>query len=421
MIKLYSEEYIVRYARQHSPFYRALYKDVQSDRPVVQDVPLINQSDFWAANTNGSNNTVLTGAIENGVVFKSGGSTSAPKFSVFAHDEYETFCHVSGLAFMYNGAQSGDRIANLFYGGLLYTSFLYVHDFVRYCPMQLIEYPIMGSTPIPEMLYLIEQHKCNVINGVPTTIISLFEHAKKTGADISFVNKIYFGGETFFQDQRDFIHSVNSKVEIRSASYSLVDGGLVGFGDSSCGFNEHRAFDYVCRLEIVDSDTGEVINETNKTGNLVVTSLYRLLQPMIRYPLGDRGMWLEPQNVRDRKFLLQGRSEEGARVGVVSFYYDDLHAVLQSVSGVHILNYQLIITHFDGKDALTVRVATNETALANNHKKEFLLSLYKERVFFKEEYEKGHIHEPVFEFIPPDKLEYNPRTGKIKRIIDRRL
>ena len=47
--------------------------------------------------------------------------------------------------------------------------------------------------------------------------------------------------------------------------------------------------------------------------------------PIIRYPVGDNAVWIEP----GRKLRIIGRAEEGARVGPVTVYYDDMRLVLE--------------------------------------------------------------------------------------------
>ncbi|MDR3095032.1 MAG: hypothetical protein LBU62_10415 [Bacteroidales bacterium] len=420
-MKLYNLDYLLQYARQHSPYYRELCKNLPEKPVTVEQMPVIRQVEFWEANTSGADNRVLTEPFKDGIAFKSGGTTSAPKFSVFSKDEYATFCELTGQAMMYNGVKAGDRFANLFYGGQMYASFLYVHSWIQACPISLIEYPVMGSTPLPDIIHIIEQHRTNVLAGVPTTIVSICQYAQEHHIDLSFVERIYFGGETFFPDQRQFVQSVCRGVSIRSSCYSLVDGGIVGFCDDSCNFNEHRAFDYAVVLEIIDEETGEVIHETGREGNLVVTSLYRTLQPMIRYPLGDRGVWTEPQGTSNRKFKLLGRAEEGARIGPISLYYEDIRGIFVPVEGVDILNYQLVITHTEGKDKLTVRVATDNAAGAQEHAADYLAALYEERPMILSEAKIGHIHIPELVFGDTTILDSNPRTGKTKRIIDERI
>lgn len=420
-MKLYNEDYVISYARKHSPFYSELYKNLPEHISSVAELPILDQTLFWDANTSDESNTLLTGVMQGGVAFKSGGTTSAPKFSIYTKEEWGTLSRLSGLALMYNGIKTGDKIANLFYGGQLYGSFLFSHSNMLDCPIEVTEYPIMGSTPIADMVHFILQFRINVLAGVPTTFMSIYQYAKEHSIDLSFVDKIYFGGETFFPDQREFVASISPGVQIRSYCYALVDGGLGGFCDDSCGFNEHRSFDHAIILEIIDEDTGEVIREANREGKLVVTSLYRLLQPMIRYPLGDRGVWLEPEGTFNRKFKLLGRSEEGARIGPISIYYDDIRGILAQVKEVNVLNYQLIVSHIDGKDKLTLRIATDDPEHACHYSSDYLRILFEERHSFVEEMEAGHIHAPEFIFGTIDDLQYNERTGKIKRIIDNRI
>lgn len=420
-MKLYDEKYIINYAREHSPFYKELYKNISTPITSLAQLPILDQTDFWDANTSDETNTLLTDTMRSGTAFKSGGTTSAPKFSIYTKDEWSTFCKLSGLALMYNGLRTGDKVGNLFYGGQLYASFLYAHDNIQDCPIPVTEYPIMGSTPVADMIHYILQFRINVLAGVPTTLISIYQYAKEQGIDLSFVDKIYFGGETFFPDQREFVDSISPGIQIRSYCYALVDGGLGGFGDASCGFNEHRTFDYANILEIIDEDTGEVIQEAGREGKLVITSLYRLLQPMIRYPLGDRGVWLEPEGTFNRKFKLLGRSEEGARIGPISVYYEDMRNILVKIEGVTIMNYQLEISHTEGKDKLTIRIAAVNPEEARTHAGEFLQLLLRERHMIQDEIEAGHIHTPEFLFGTIDDLHYNKRTGKVKRIIDNRI
>ncbi len=420
-MKIYTLSHIINYARKNSKFYNKLYSHLPNKITDVAELPLLEQDKFWEANTAGEANKVLTGPIENGIVFKSGGTTGTPKFSVFTHEEFSSMSELAGLATMYNGLQTGDKVANLFYGGHLYASFIYTHEIIRMCPIDAVEYPIMGNLPIHEIVANLVQFRTNVLQGVPTTIIGIFQYAKENGIDLSFVNRIFFGGETFFEDQRAFVEALVPGVEIRSSCYALVDGGIAGFCDDSCGFNEHKVYDHAVILEIIDEQTGETITETNRKGKLVITCLYRILQPMLRYPLGDCGVWVDQPGGKNRKFKLLGRSEEGARVGPVSIYYDDFRSVFLAVKGVSVLNYQLIISHFEGKDKLTVLAAVSDVKKAKDNNKLYVAALYQEKAMFEEETQNNHIHKTEFQFCTMESLEFNERTGKVKRLIDNRL
>lgn len=49
-------------------------------------------------------NRLLTGPMTDGVVFKSGGTTGAPKFSVFTHGEWDAFVTAFGRGMAPNGS-----------------------------------------------------------------------------------------------------------------------------------------------------------------------------------------------------------------------------------------------------------------------------------------------------------------------------
>jgi phenylacetate-CoA ligase len=171
-------------------------------------------------------------------------------------------------------------------------------------------------------------------------------------------------------------------------------------------------------MEIIDEETLKPINEIEKPGKLYLTNLTRSLMPIIRYPVGDRAMWLEsPTDYR--KFKILGRSEEGARIGPATVYYEDISALLShSHSGFNVKGFQLVTKHFQNKDQLVIKVATTSRDTAEmEHLKSRIEA---ERSFLKELSHEKQIHPLKIEFVDITDLETNPRTGKLKRLIDER-
>ena len=107
----------------------------------------------------------------------------------------------------------------------------------------------------------------------------------------------------------------------------LVFGAV--HGNETCGPNEFRRHDGSALYEIVDEETGAPIREPGVPGRALVTNLRRRLIPILRYPVGDRAQWIDPEDSPDRRFLLLGRSEEAARIASISLYYDDVRALLE--------------------------------------------------------------------------------------------
>ena len=67
---------LVTYARKNSPFYAELYRDVPERISRITQLPIVDQIEFWAANT-WRNNRLLTGPVTDGAVYKTGGTIGA--------------------------------------------------------------------------------------------------------------------------------------------------------------------------------------------------------------------------------------------------------------------------------------------------------------------------------------------------------
>ncbi len=422
-MKTYPLKTIIAQAKMLSPFYRELYKNLKGDGTwTIEDIPLAIQKPFWEANKI-KNNQLLTNKLHDGIVFKSGGTTGDPKFSAYSRMEWETMTSYFGQYFGSNGLKTGDRVANLFYVGELYSSFIFLSDTIERCPVEVTIFPVSGSAPAEFIINTIKDFDINVVLCVPTTIMSLADYIQANKIEGIHLETIYFGGETMYEDQRNHLKKVFPDVEIRSVGYASVDAGLLGFADDSCGFNEHRQFDDYNIIEIIDEETGLPIEEVGKQGKVYSTNLSRLLMPIIRYPVGDNGVWVEEKACSHRKYKILGRSEEGARIGPVTFYNEDFqHILKQFEKEISVSNSQMVIEHFEHKDCLTLRIAVHEMpknieALNNA----IIQTLYKERHMFEEEIGKGKIHPIKIEWLNSEQLEINKRTGKLIQIIDKRF
>jgi len=172
----------------------------------------------------------------------------------------------------------------------------------------------------------------------------------------------------------------------------------------------------LCKMELIDPDTGEVITEMNKPGLICITCLFKTLIPLIRYPAGDMGEYAEPLGSADRKFRILGRSNAAARAGYVTLYPQDVGMVL-GMCGIDYYSYQIIVEH-NMRDQFTFKIAVSEADESNTEK--FLEMLYKERAVLKDAINDETMDMPKVEWCKPSDLEYNSRTGKLKVIIDKR-
>lgn len=417
---MYELQDLVSRVRQSSPFYREYYSALPN-KITIRDLPILDQTKFWQANTI-RDNCVLTGPMHDGVVFFSGGTTGNPKFSIFSRDEFTEFTRTFGTGMAASGLRAGDRVANLFRAGQLYASFMIMSKSFELGPEPVLQFPITATTPHPEALKVIRDFDVDVIAGFVTSVINLADYYDANRESYPSINirKIFYTGEGVYPDQRASLERIFPGVKILSLGYASVDAGMLGHADPSCGPNEHRPFAQQTVFEIVDEDTEEPIDEPDRPGKVIITNLTRLLMPIVRYPVGDRAMWVESGTAPNRKFRLLGRSGEAARLASENIYYDDLRALLDKFrERLGISNYQIVLSRRDGIDLMILRVAaaaprdvlTNETFA-------IVEEIYQARPGIRDLVKARRSHPPEIEWVNASELYINDRTGKLKRIID---
>lgn len=387
------------FIKSNSPYYKKLWQDSELD---INSLPIASQDEFWDANS-WQDNSLLTSKPGDGVVFKSGGTTGRPKFSVFTKTEWEEFTSIFGQS-MAAVVKDGDRVGNLFYAGELYASFLFIEKSLEYCPAQSLTFPIAGATNLDEMINLIRSYGVNVLAGVPTTFLSLAQKLIEREETLN-LDRILYGGETLFDDQKPLLAKAFGNPEIESVGYASVDAGHLGGSAPELGPRIHKVLSGTI-MQIVD-DNGELINEPGVAGRLLMTNLTRKLMPIIRYPVGDMAKW----HKLGESFEILGRADEGARIGPVTVNRDDIASVMTKLSE-HV-SFQLVINRHEGKDQLVIQyLGKLDNSLA-------LTTLLRERKMLADSIEKNLIAVP--QFISVEQLERNPRTGKLKFVIDKRF
>ncbi|MFB6823004.1 phenylacetate--CoA ligase family protein [Streptomyces virginiae] len=416
---------LIRFARHNSPYYRELYASLPPHVDRLTDLPVVDQQDFWAANTL-HDSRVLTGPLSEATVYKTGGTTGSPKFSVYTRDEWRTFVTAFGQGLVDTGLRPGHRVADLFYAGELYASFLFVLDSLAHAPVDNVRLPIGGGAPLESTIPTLRDLAAQVLTGTPTTLCRLAEQVVSAGVRLDAVELLLFGGEALFDDQRRLLAAAFPGAEVRSVGYASVDAGLLGRPVSGPDARVHRAFSPYGVVEILDDSTGEPVTEPGRPGRVVVTSLFRRLMPIIRYPAGDRAEWT---GTGPGHFRILGRAEEGVRVGPVSLYTQDAQdAVAAADTAGHVVGVQLVVRRWDGRDGLVLRLATtpgdedrgpvagDRAALAEA----VVTELETVRPLYPDSVRAGFVHPLSVEWARHRDLAVNPRTGKLVRVLDER-
>lgn len=379
-MKRYSLKQLVKIAKQKSPFYKKLYKNVKTSNFRLSDLPIIDSAEFWKANTN-KNNQVITEFERHGILLRSGGTTGHPKTTVFSSEEWSALSEIMSMKM--NKAKllkAGDRVANMFVYGSMYGGFLIVNNMVQRSAVRILELPIgMGKElNIKETVALIKELKVNVIMTLPYTAVSITHYIKSNKIKGVNIDRFLYGGDTFLDSQYQYIKSVFPKATIFSSGYASSDVGFLGNSDSTCKINEYRTDDQFTIMEIIDEKTGEVIEEENIKGRLVATNLTKILMPVIRYPVGDLAMWREPKGSKCRKLKLMGRRTKKYKqltFGGVEYSYNDLYDIINTSKNVgHILGFQILLS--DKKIEFKIALVANNKINIQLAKKEIRQILF---------------------------------------------
>ena len=407
---------LMGFARQHSPYYKNCLADVAEVINALSELPLLDPASFWLGSDNLAQWPVLTAPVEHGLVFKTGGSTGGGRLSVYSRAEWQRTVEDFGRSL---GGQlgSGDRVANLFFAGDLYASFLFIHDSLAHVSAGITEFPFTGEVDPPMLADAIAQHQVNVLAGVPAQLLTFASWLKQNDRQLPAVDTLLYGGESLFASQRQLLKQVLPNARIASIGYASVDGGFIGASHRDCVDGEHRTPDGHVLLEIVDEQTGAPIESCDQTGLLVLTNLHRRLMPLIRYPVGDLACWREPPGTAQRKFALRGRSgtSQRVRVGVVSLMTEEISESVRCITGSD--DWQLLIEQIGCRDVLTLKCVINELSALNQHALETrLIELYPQIP----QLQAALLLELRIENCRFEDLARHPRAGKSLRIVDLR-
>ncbi|MFG2196019.1 phenylacetate--CoA ligase family protein [Streptomyces sp. NPDC048639] len=414
---------LIRFVRRNSAFYSELYSGLPERVTELTALPVIPQAEFWQANSP-RGNTLLTGPLEEAVVFKSGGTTGAPKFSFYTREEWREFTTAFGAGLVEAGLRPGQRVADLFYAGDLYASYTFILDSLHRSPVANVRLPIGGGAPPATTVATLEQFDVDVIAGTPTTLCSLAEHLNAEGRQLPGVSTLFFGGESVFSDQQRLLASAFPAARVASIGYAAVDAGLVGLPVPGRDPRLHRAPAPYTVVEILDEHTGEPITREGVPGRVVVTDLRRRLMPVLRYPVGDRAEWTD---TAVGHFRILGRAEEGVRVGPVALHTQDVHDLVRAADAAgRVTGVQLVVRRFEDRDGvdrdgLLLRLgcgagAADLPGLTAAVEKAF----HAARPMYAEAVAARHVHPLAVECARHADLAVNARSGKLIRVLDER-
>ncbi|MDB5102280.1 MAG: Coenzyme synthetase-like protein, partial [Cyanobacteria bacterium RYN_339] len=376
-----------------SPYYREALRGHDADDWLA--LPILDKATL-IAHTPPQGQGLLTEVPQGGHWLRSGGSTGAPKLSIYSFEDYEEDMLRAARGAHAAGLRPGQKVANLFYSGELYGSYLSLNR-----ALELIGCNAFSFTQVASAEAVIA---CMREFGIDT-LIGLSSHLQAILAQTDLpIRHVLYAGEPFPAQAR-------GNYKVSSIGYGGVDAGPMGFQCAHCVGDQHHLHADHVYLEILDPETWQPADE----GEVVITSLNRRLMPLLRYRVGDRARWVPgacPCGLASPRFELLGRSDDKVRLEGCDFHLADVARVTAAIAGLHPVP-QVELAGTVARPEVTVRAQTEalgDVAALGAELRAALLAL-----------------EPDFaavglvvEVLPPGALAQGSRTGKITRLVDRR-
>lgn len=416
---------LVDYARRRSRFYARHLKRAPRIAAIedFRKVPFLEKHHVLE-NTPPDSADLLTSRVRRGIFFASGGSTGQPKYVFYDQREYDHTCRMLAYAMEAGGLGEKDVIANLFVSGNLWSSWLSVEKAIAYT--KAISVPVGSSLPMENIAGYLHDFGATAVVGLPSFLVKLAEFLRAGKGKYRVpLRYIFYGGEYVGEEMVRFFRSVFPGVKVRSAAYATADAGVVGFQCPHCVKGQHHLFSSSQFIEFVDQDTFEPVRE-GEIGELVVTGLSKKHMPIIRYRVGDLGRWITkpcPCGRNEPLFEILGRCDDRIHVGGAHLFVNDIQEALGHVPGLS-FNFQVVMAKKGHRDTLSVRAEVKSQA-ALRRAAQLRSLLWKEIAKHCEDLQEsvrlGWLDKPEIEVLKPGAIERVERTGKIRRVLDRRV
>jgi phenylacetate-CoA ligase len=265
------------------------------------------------------------------------------------------------------GASSRDVIHNA-YGYGLFTGGLGAHYGAEELGAAIV--PMSGGSTRRQVM-LLRDFGATTISCTPSYALLIHETAKQMGINVKDLPlKIgVFGGEPWTEEMR---RDMEDKMGIKAHDiYGLSEimGPGVGIECTEAQDGLHLMEDHFL-VEIIDPDTLEVL-PSGETGELVITTLTKEAQPLIRYRTRDITR-LDATPCRcGRTFVrmhrVMGRSDDMLIIRGVNVFPSQIEAILLETDGL--APYYLLVVKRDGNmDTLEVQVEMDEKLFSDEIK-----------------------------------------------------
>ena len=416
---------LVREVRQHSGYYKELYKGLPDGISNVEQLPLTDNDEYWKA-CRQKPHGVMMGTLEDGLVMRTGGSTAAPKLVCATRNEMLRAAQLLGSGMsQFSGLIPGDRIANMMRHGAMYGGFAYGNTVLQEMPLPHVHLPITGNELPPDATQQMIQNDATVIMSNVFTVVRLADYLRTNNMTLPLIRLILYTGEAFNKDLRPLFKAAFPNAKVHPSMYACVDSGLIGIPANAPLYEDddisptYRTIAPFGIVELIAED-GTSIKEPGKRGHVYVTHIVKKKLPMIRYPVGDLAEWVDYEQ---GLFKLYGRDHVDLKIGTAHLDLPLLRHLMEKAIGPGVIDsFQTIVRREGSSNILKFRIAVPQTPEQPERILKFLEGALKQIIpSWVRNREQGHIGDIQLEFCNMKDLVTHEKSGKLKNFIEERF
>lgn len=238
----------------------------------------------------------------------------------------------------------------------------------------------MGPGNTDKQLQMMMDLKSTVFVATSSYALAIAEEVQKRGIRPGIrLRKGIFGSERWGEKMRSRIRE-ELDIEIFDI-YGLTEIYGPGIAIDCCKHSGMHYWDDYLYFEIIDPVTGKRLKD-GEYGELVVTTLTKEGAPLLRYRTRDLTRILPGQCECGLPYpridRIMGRTDDMVKVKGVNIYPGQIDELLKEADGAS-SEYQVVITHSDGKDVMTLRLE-KDTGFEASEVERRVAELFKKRV-----------------------------------------
>ncbi len=289
-------------------------------------------------------------------IHSSSGTTGTPVIIPYTRKDVDDWATMFARCYEYAGITKEDRL-QITPGYGLWTAGI---GFQAGCEKLGAMCVPMGPGNTDKQLQMMQDMKSTVICATSSYALLLAEEIQKRGIkDKVMLKKGVIGSERWGQKMRERI-SNELGIELYDI-YGLTEIYGPGIG-INCKYDTgmHYWDDFIY-LEIIDPQTLKPVPD-GEWGEIVITTLVKEGAPLIRYRTHDMSRIIPGECPCGSKFpridVIAGRTDDMMKIKGVNVFPKQIEEILQEFPELS-SEYQIRISHLDGKDTMRIYVETN--------------------------------------------------------------